>query len=300
MNKIVNILKPTGMTSHDVVSKIRKTLGIKKVGHTGTLDPDAAGVLPICIGKSTKVSDFILNKDKSYIGELTLGIVTDTYDSSGEIISKKDTSNITEDDIYKAFESQLGVIMQKPPIYSALKVNGKKMYEIAREGNADKIEVKSRSIHIKDIKILSINNNKIRFYVECSKGTYIRSICYDIGEILGCGGHMSFLIRTSSGKFNLENCITLEELEEYYNKGILDNYLYDVDFVLQDFGYINIKPLAVKSYINGAIVYPKGFLDSNIKDEELVRVYSEKKFLGVGKLVNIDNTKCLKSDKLFI
>jgi tRNA pseudouridine55 synthase len=300
MNKIVNILKPTGMTSHDVVSKVRKILSIKKVGHTGTLDPDAAGVLPICIGKATKVSDFILNKDKGYIGELTLGIITDTYDSSGEIISKKDTSHITEDDIYKAFESQVGVIMQKPPIYSALKVNGKKMYEIAREGKSDEIEIKSREIHIKELKVLSINDKKIRFYVKCSKGTYVRSICYDIGEILGCGGHMSFLIRTSSGKFNLENSITLEELEEYYNRGTLDNYLYDIDFVLQNFGYINIKPLAVKSYINGAIVYPKGFLDSNIKDEELIRVYSENKFLGVGKIVNIDNTKCLKSDKLFI
>lgn len=300
MNKIVNILKPTGMTSHDVVSKVRKILSIKKVGHTGTLDPDAAGVLPICIGKATKVSDFILNKDKGYIGELTLGIITDTYDSSGEIISTKDTSHITEDDIYKAFESQLGVIMQKPPVYSALKVNGKKMYELAREGKSDEIEIKSREINIKELKVLSINDKKIRFYVKCSKGTYVRSICYDIGEILGCGGHMSFLIRTSSGKFNLENSITLEELDEYYNKGTLDNYLYDIDFVLQNFGHINIKPLAVKSYINGAIVYPKGFLDSNIKDEELIRVYSENKFLGVGKIINIDNTKCLKSDKLFI
>ena len=300
MNKIVNILKPTGMTSHDVVSKIRKILSIKKVGHTGTLDPDAAGVLPICIGKATKVSDFILNKDKGYIGELTLGIITDTYDSSGAVISKKDTSHVTKEDIYKAFELQLGIIMQKPPVYSALKVNGKKMYEIAREGKSDEIEIKSREVHIKELKVLSINDNKIRFYVKCSKGTYVRSICYDIGEILGCGGHMSFLIRTSSGKFNLENSITLEELEEYFNKGSLDNYLYDIDFVLQNFGHINIKPLAVKSYINGAIVYPKGFLDSYVKDEELVRVYSENEFLGVGKLIDIDNKKCLKSNKLFI
>lgn len=300
MNKIVNILKPTGMTSHDVVSKIRKILSIKKVGHTGTLDPDAAGVLPICIGKATRVSDFILNKDKSYIAELTLGINTDTYDSSGEIILTKETSNISKEDIYKAFDSQLGHIMQKPPIYSALKVNGKKMYALARQGKANEIEIKPREVHIKNLKILSINNDKVRFYVECSKGTYIRSICYDIGEILGCGGHMSFLLRTSSGKFNLQNSITLEELEEYYNNGVLDNYLYDVDFVLQNFGYININPLAIKSYINGAIVYPKGFLDYSIKDEGLVRVYSNNEFLGVGKIIDIDSKKCLKSDKLFI
>ena len=218
MNKIVNILKPTGMTSHDVVSRVRRILNMKKVGHTGTLDPDAAGVLPICLNKATKVSELILNKEKSYICELTLGASTDTYDSSGVITFEGDTSNITKEDIYKAFETQRGEIDQYPPIYSALKVNGQKMCDLARKGKADTVEIKARRVKIEKIEILNINENKILFLVKCSKGTYVRSICHDIGNYLKCGGHMSFLLRTSSGKFNLENSITLEELHDKYVK----------------------------------------------------------------------------------
>lgn len=208
MNKIVNILKPTGMTSHDVVGKVRKILNIKKVGHTGTLDPDASGVLPICIGKATKVSELILNKDKSYICELTLGINTDTYDSSGEIIEEFDIKDFSIEDIEKAFETQRGEIKQLPPMYSALKVNGKRMCDLVRAGRADEITLKYRDVNIKELNILSFKDNKVMFYVKCSKGTYVRSICYDIGKKLGCGGHMSFLLRTSSGKFNLDNSLT--------------------------------------------------------------------------------------------
>ena len=228
MNKIINILKPTGMTSHDVVSRVRRILNMKKVGHTGTLDPDASGVLPICIGKATKVSELILNKDKSYICELTLGMTTDTYDSSGSIIKRVDDFKASEVDIQKAFDTQKGEIEQLPPVYSALKVNGKKMCDLARSGKADEIVIKARKVNIKELNILSINDKKIMFYVKCSKGTYVRSICHDIGEYLGCGGHMSFLLRTSSGKFDLENSITLEELEKFYNNDKLDEHLYDI------------------------------------------------------------------------
>ncbi|MBC8632197.1 tRNA pseudouridine(55) synthase TruB [[Eubacterium] tenue] len=301
MNKIVNILKPTGMTSHDVVGKVRKILNIKKVGHTGTLDPDASGVLPICIGKATKVSELILNKDKSYICELTLGINTDTYDSSGEIIERFEVGNISMDDLEKAFNTQRGEIKQLPPMYSALKVNGKRMCDLVRSGRADEITLKYRDVNIKQLNILSFKDNKVMFYVKCSKGTYVRSICYDIGEKLGCGGHMSFLLRTSSGKFNLENAITLEELENLYKEDKLDKHLYDIDYVLSNFNSIHIKPLAVKSYVNGAIVYKKGFVKGNFNEsDEFVRVYSEGKFLGVGKFLKVDGTLCLKSDKLFI
>ena len=301
MNKIVNILKPTGMTSHDVVGRVRKILNIKKVGHTGTLDPDASGVLPICIGKATKVSELILNKDKSYICELTLGITTDTYDSSGSIIKRAEDFKIIKEDIEKAFETQRGEIEQFPPIYSALKVNGKKMCDLARSGKADDIVIKSRKVNIKELNILSINDRKIMFYVKCSKGTYVRSICYDIGKELDCGGHMSFLLRTSSGKFNIDNAITLEQLEELYKENMLDEHLYDIDYVLSNFNSIHINPLAVKSYVNGAIVYNKGFLKGDFKEtDEFVRVYSEGKFLGVGKFLKVDGTLCLKSDKLFV
>ena len=301
MNKIVNILKPTGMTSHDVVSRVRKILNIKKVGHTGTLDPDASGVLPICIGKATKVSELILNKDKGYICELTLGITTDTYDSSGEILERYEDFNVSLEELEKAFDSQRGEIKQLPPMYSALKINGKRMCDLVRSGRSDEIELKYRDVNIKKLEILSYKDNKVMFYVKCSKGTYVRSICYDVGQALGCGGHMSFLLRTESGKFNLDNSITLEELEIFKENETLDNHLYDIDYVLSNLGLIDINPLAVKSFINGAIVYPKGFIKKEFKEnDKLVRVYTKGEFLGVGKLIKVDDTLCLKSDKLFI
>ena len=301
MNKIVNIIKPTGMTSHDVVSAVRKILNIKKVGHTGTLDPDASGVLPICIGKATKVSELILNKDKSYICELTLGITTDTYDSSGEILQKVEGFNFTSDEIQKAFDTQKGHINQLPPMYSALKVNGKRMCDLVRSGRSDEINLKARPVHIKELNILSIRENKIMFYVKCSKGTYVRSICYDIGKALGCGGHMSFLLRTSSGKFNLENGITLEELKEYKDNNKLDNYLYDIDYVLSNFNKVTIHENAIRYYINGGVIDDKRFIEKDFNEnDELVRVYSLEEFIGIGKIIRKDNTISLKSDKLFI
>ena len=301
MNKIVNILKPTGMTSHDVVSRVRRILNMKKVGHTGTLDPDAAGVLPICLNKATKVSELILNKEKSYICELTLGASTDTYDSSGVITFEGDTSNITKEDIYKAFETQRGEIDQYPPIYSALKVNGQKMCDLARKGKADTVEIKARRVKIEKIEILNINENKILLLVKCSKGTYVRSICHDIGNYLKCGGHMSFLLRTSSGKFNLENSITLEELEKYYQDNTLDNYLYEIDYVLDNFKKVKLTQSALKYYRNGGIIDSRRFTTDNLsKDDEYVRVYCNDEFIGTGKLLKNNNTISLKSDKIFI
>ena len=301
MNKIISILKPTGMTSHDVVSRVRKILNIKKVGHTGTLDPDASGVLPICIGKATKVCEVILNKDKSYICELTLGISTDTYDASGEILKKVDDFKFSNEDIERAFDTQRGEINQLPPIYSALKVNGKRMCDLVRSGRQSEITLKTRRVNIKDIKILSIKGNKVMFYVECSKGTYVRSICHDIGEYLGCGAHMSFLNRTSSGKFDLDNSITLEELELFYENKTLDKYLYDIDYVLDSFNYVVLNPNAIKYYSNGGSIDDKRFLKNNFdKDDEFVRVYSTDNLLGLGKLSKHNNTISVKSDKMFI
>lgn len=304
MNKIVNILKPTGMTSHDVVSCVRRILNIKKVGHTGTLDPDAAGVLPICLGRATKVSELILNKDKSYICELTLGIETDTYDSSGTILYRNDGCSIDKSKIVQAFKLQEGEIDQIPPVYSALKVGGKKICDLARKGKADSIEIKPRKVNIKKIDILNISDNKITFYVECSKGTYVRSICHDVGAYLGCGGHMSFLLRTSSGRFDLENSITLEQLEEFSKNGTLDEYLYDVDYVLNNLLEADLKPSAKKYYTNGGTIDSKRFTVKGLKNHDektyLVRVYCQNIFIGVGKISKDNNTITLKSDKLFI
>ena len=302
MDKIISILKPTGMTSNDVVGKARKILKIKKIGHTGTLDPDAAGVLPICIGRATKVSELILNKEKSYLCELTLGISTDTYDSSGEIVFKAPNDfKYVEEDIIRAFKSQEGEIQQYPPKYSALKVNGKRMCDLVRSGREEEIVIKPRKITIKKIEILNIDNNKVRFYVECSKGTYIRSICHDIGEILGCGGHMSFLLRTSSGKFNLENSITLDELEKAVEDGNVDKYTFEIDYTLDSYPKIVLKDNAVKYYSNGGIIESNRFDEKNYTNEDYyVRVYSHEKFIGVGKLIRENGKVSVKSDKIFV
>ncbi len=300
MNGIFNVLKPTGMTSHDVVSKVRKITKIKKVGHTGTLDPNAAGVLPICIGKGTKIAELILNKEKSYRGEVTLGIETDTYDSFGKIINKTEVKNIKEDRIYEVFEKFKGEIVQVPPIYSAIKIKGKKLYEFAREGQTD-VEIKSRKIFIKNLEIIKIKENKILFDVSCSKGTYIRSLCKDIGDELGFGGYMSFLLRTSSGNFTLENAVTLEELEEAASKDRLKDHLFNIDFPLEKYKSISIRENALKAFVNGNIVYSKGLiLNESYEKEDLVKVYVKDKFYGIGKIILIDENISLKSHKLFV
>ncbi|MBU5306521.1 tRNA pseudouridine(55) synthase TruB [Clostridioides mangenotii] len=303
MDKVINILKPTGMTSHDVVSAVRKILNTKKVGHTGTLDPDASGVLPICVGKATKVSEFILNKDKEYLCEMTLGISTDTYDSSGTILNRSKDIYFDIDDIEKAFDKQRGEIEQFPPVYSALKVNGKRMCDLVRSGREDEIVLKSRKVNIKNLDILRFEKNKVVFKVECSKGTYVRSICHDIGEELGCGAHMSLLIRTSSGMFKLEDSITLEELDSRYNDGTLEEHLNngDIDFVLREYKYILLNDNALKYYTNGGAIDERRFLKSDYsKEDEFVRVYGKDGFLGIGKLTRSNNITTVKSVKMFV
>lgn len=213
---ILNINKPQNMTSHDVVSVVRRTLGIKRVGHTGTLDPMATGVLPICVGKSTRIIEYLDLDIKKYRCTMVLGIETDTQDVWGTELNRKPTDGIDEATITKAFAPFDGVIDQKPPIYSALKVNGKKLYEYAREGKT--VEIKSRKVFIKalDIEEISLDNPEERtvtFTVECSKGTYIRSICQDVGTVIGCGGTLSRLERLASGIFSMESAINLEELK---------------------------------------------------------------------------------------
>lgn len=303
MDKVINILKPTGMTSHDVVSAVRKILNTKKVGHTGTLDPDASGVLPICVGKATKVSEFILNKDKEYLCEMTLGISTDTYDSSGTILNRSKDIYFDIDDIEKAFDKQRGEIEQFPPVYSALKVNGKRMCDLVRSGREDEIVLKSRKVNIKNLDILRFEKNKVVFKVECSKGTYVRSICHDIGEELGCGAHMSLLIRTSSGMFKLEDSITLEELHSRYNDGTLEGHLNngDIDFVLREYKYILLNDNALKYYTNGGAIDERRFLKYDYsKEDEFVRVYGKDGFLGIGKLTRSNNITTVKSVKMFV
>ena len=195
VNGILNVYKEKGYTSHDVVAKLRGIVGQKKIGHTGTLDPDAEGVLPVCLGRATKVCDMLTEKDKTYEAVLLLGKETDTQDISGTVLRVGETEGLTQEQVKDCVMSFVGEYDQIPPMYSALKVNGKKLYELAREGKT--IERKSRKVEIKEIRILEMALPRVRMEVSCSKGTYIRTLCHDIGEKLGCFGCMESLLRTS-------------------------------------------------------------------------------------------------------
>ena len=219
MDGIILINKPLNCTSHDVVNKVRKICHTKKVGHCGTLDPLASGVLVLCINKATKALQFITSEDKEYIATITLGKATDTYDLEGKITSEKEYQNdLTLKQVEETLKTFLGKQKQVPPIYSAIKVNGKKLYEYAR--NNEKVEIEPRDIEIYSLELLSFEKNEIKIRTHCSKGTYIRSLCVDIASALGYPGVMSSLIRTKSGHFALDDCITLEELEQNPNQCI--------------------------------------------------------------------------------
>lgn len=219
MDGIILINKPLNCTSHDVVNKVRKICHTKKVGHCGTLDPLASGVLVLCINKATKALQFITSEDKEYIATITLGKATDTYDLEGKITSEKEYQNdLTLKQVEETLKTFLGKQKQVPPIYSAIKVNGKKLYEYAR--NNEKVEIEPRDIEIYSLELLSFEKNEIKIRTHCSKGTYIRSLCVDIASALGYPGVMSSLIRTKSGHFALEDCITLEDLEQNPNQCI--------------------------------------------------------------------------------
>ncbi|MDB4896503.1 MAG: tRNA pseudouridine 55 synthase [Firmicutes bacterium] len=213
MDGILNLLKPPGMTSHDVVSVVRRTLGIKKVGHTGTLDPGVAGVLPICVGKATRLAEYIAGEDKAYRAEITFGVTTDTQDSFGEVTGEKDAAHLQKGDVAYVLPRFQGEIMQIPPMVSAVKVGGKRLYELAREGVV--VERQARPVTIHRLQLLAFRPGPHPVaYVDvvCSKGTYIRTLAADIGEMLGVGAHMSYLVRTRSGSFTLPEAATLEEL----------------------------------------------------------------------------------------
>jgi len=216
---ILPLLKPKGMTSHDCVWKIRKLYQTKKVGHTGTLDPDVTGVLPICIGRATKIAEYITDAGKSYEGEVTIGFSTTTEDSSGDVVEKVEgLKTFSRKQVEEVLRSFKGEIEQTPPMYSAVKVNGKKLYEYARAGI--EVERPSRQVTIYEIELLDDREEWVgetvsfRFRVKCSKGTYIRTLAVMIGEQLGYPAHMSDLIRTQSSSFTLEDCFSLEQLEE--------------------------------------------------------------------------------------
>ncbi len=290
MNGILNILKPPGMTSHDVVAAVRKKLGIRRVGHTGTLDPDAAGVLPICIGKATRVSQYLQESNKGYRVEMILGITTNTQDISGDIIQWGKLMS-KRSDIEDALLSFIGEYKQIPPMYSAIKVKGKRLYELARKGI--EVERKARKVKIESINIIDIRNEIVFFDVICSKGTYIRTLCHDVGELLGCGGTMSFLMRTFTGGFHISNAITLEEFYSIDNIANIKNHLKPIDYPLEHLARIDINTKHKKAALNGNIVPLEDLAYSKFLGTE-TRIYMANRFIGVG-TINMDDT-----DNLYI
>ena len=253
INGILNIYKEKGYTSHDVVARLRGIVGQKKIGHTGTLDPDAEGVLPVCLGRATKVCDMLTDKDKTYEAVLLLGKTTDTQDITGTVLSERSPDGVTEDEVLDCIRHFIGEYDQIPPMYSALKVGGKKLYELAREGKT--VERKSRRVMIYDIRVKEICLPRIRMEVECSKGTYIRTLCHDIGESLGVGGCMESLLRTRVGRFCLEKSLRLADVENHVKNGNLSQILLPLDSVFSDLRQVILKDEAVSLGYNGNPFY---------------------------------------------
>ncbi len=272
---VINVYKEKGFTSHDVVAKLRGIVGQKKIGHTGTLDPDATGVLPVCLGKATKLCDMLTDKNKTYETVLLLGKKTDTQDISGTVLGEKELDGITEKQVKDCIESFVGDLLQIPPMYSALKVNGKKLYELAREGI--EVERKARPITIFSINIKEIDLPRVRMEVSCSKGTYIRTLCHDIGEKLGVGGCMEELIRTKVSRFEIKDSVTLEQIRTYKEGNRLEEILVPIDEMFSEYAKVILDSEGSSCAYNGNFFSPKHIKEERKwEDKTCVRVYDKK------------------------
>ena len=276
MNGIIVLDKPEGKTSHDMVNFVRRLTGVRRVGHTGTLDPMATGVLPICVGSAAKVSDMLTATDKRYTAELLLGVKTDTEDISGNVIEKNDVS-VSRADIENAVKEFIGKISQIPPMYSAIKQNGKKLYELARQGI--EVERNAREVTIYSIDILDITEKTIKIDVNCSKGTYIRTLCADIGNKLGTGACMTSLRRTSAGIFTIKNAYTPAELENERDK--ISDLLMPPDEIFAEYPPIYLNEKQKRSIINGVRMTWRDGVEN-----QCYRLYGEnREFLCVSRCV---------------
>lgn len=303
MNGIINVLKPPGMTSHDIIYYIRKRLKTKKVGHTGTLDPEAAGVLPVCVGKATKAVQYITDKKKKYRTTIKFGLQTETYDKYGAVIESVDVASIDMNKLEAVLQDFRGVIKQMPPIYSAIKKDGKKLYQYALEG--EEVEIQEREVEIYSIEVVDYNHkDEVVLDIECSKGTYIRSICYDIGNKMGCGAAMWQLVRLESTPFDISTSYTLEEIDKAAAELTIDNILIPVDIIFKELTIIDIKTTARSAAVNGGPIYGKGILQDveQFEADTKTRIYCDNEFMGIGtiKYSNEENRKYIKIDKMFI
>lgn len=280
INGILNVYKEAGFTSHDVVAKLRGICRQKKIGHTGTLDPEAVGVLPVCLGSGTKLCDMLTDKSKEYEAVLLLGQVTDTQDVTGTVLEEHEVT-VDEEQAVEAIRSFVGAYEQIPPMYSALKVNGKRLYELARAGK--EVERKGRRVEIHSIEILSVSLPEITFRVACSKGTYIRTLCHDIGQKLGCGGTMKSLKRTRVGIFTIDGTLKLSQLEELAAQGRLEEKVIPVEAMFTELPVLTVKDAFVRLIENGNAFYP-GQAEESVRtpDGGQVRVYDRKgRFYGI-------------------
>ena len=276
MNGIINVYKEKGYTSFDVVAKLRWILKQKKIGHTGTLDPDAVGVLPVCLGSATKLCDMLTDKKKEYIAELVLGKETDTQDITGHILKETEVT-CSEEEGVNAILSFIGDYDQLPPMYSAIKVDGKRLYELARQGK--EVQRKTRPVTFYEIEILKMEFPFVRIRVLCSKGTYIRTLCHDIGQKLGCGAVMTSLERTRSGQFTKENAYTLEQIEKIRDEGSLDSIIIPVDSVFSELPRLIVTGETQNKILNGNLIYinecKKLGLSDCFSEGNKIRVYKE-------------------------
>lgn len=278
---VINIHKEKGFTSHDVVAKLRGILGQKKIGHTGTLDPDATGVLLVCLGKGTKLCDMLTDKTKTYETVLLLGKTTDTQDISGEVLNEGAVDGLDVGMVEACINGFVGAYNQVPPMYSALKVNGKKLYELARQGI--EVERKARPVVIYEIRILEMNLPRVRMEVSCSKGTYIRTLCHDIGQKLGCGGCMEELIRTRVSRFTLEDSMTLDEVATCRDDGSLDSKIVPIDAMFSEYEAVTIRSEFASFAYNGNHILKKHIKEElKVCADKQVRLYDEAgQFIGI-------------------
>lgn len=303
MDGIINIYKEAGYTSFDVVAKLRGILKERRMGHTGTLDPQATGVLPVCVGKATKLCELLLDKEKAYEAVMFLGVTTDTEDMTGKVLTKQE-AKVTEEEVRAAAEKFTGVYGQIPPMYSALKVDGKRLYELAREGK--EIERKPREVEIFENTPLSFDKDEegyvrtVTLRVRCSKGTYIRSLLRDMGEYLGCGACMQSLVRTQAGAFTIETAVTLDEVEQARDEGRLTEILLPIDSFLMKYPAVHVVPEFEKYLYNGNQL-DCSMLSENIapKNGDGFRLYDT-----TGKLVGLylyrKEKKQLQPEKMFL
>ena len=291
---IININKPEGWTSQDVCSKLRHVLKIKKIGHTGTLDPMATGVLPVCMGKATRIIEYYDADMKSYHAAMKLGVETDTLDITGEVLETHDHSNVSETAVREAFKAYTGHVGQVPPKYSALKVDGRRAYDLAREGKDFELKKRYVDISRNEISFLDLEHGIVEFNVTCSKGTYIRTICDDIGRALGCGAAMTSLTRTASGFFRIEDSHTIEEVIKAAEENKADELVIPADMTLTKLGMIVLNNNRVTAFMNGNSSWAGNFRimqESGFKNTYRVyaqtadrRGYSD--FLGTATLEN--------------